>query len=99
MFDDDSNLKDNGQKKPPGNGFNRLPVFTLLAWAGIIAAVAVLFLVKEKNSVNATPLSQAEFLDKFASNQLATANILVNPQTLPLAEVNGSYYTAPDKEG
>jgi len=91
MFDDDSNLKDNGQKKPPGNGFNRIPVFTLLAWAGIIAAAAVLFLMREHIATPAPPISQAEFLDRFASNQIVSAVIIVNQQTLPLSEVTGSY--------
>ena len=47
MLDDDSNLKDKGgQKKAPGKGFDKIPVFTLLAWAGIIAATVVLFMMK-----------------------------------------------------
>ena len=34
MFDDDSNPKNSGgSKKPSGNGFSKIPVFTLLAWA------------------------------------------------------------------
>ena len=93
MFDDDSNLKDNGgQKKPAGNGFNKIPVFTLLAWAGIIAAAAVLFLMKQKITTPAAPISQADFITKCSSNQIAGANVVVNQQTLPLAEITGTYY-------
>jgi cell division protease FtsH len=92
MFDDDSNLKDSGgQKKPPANGFNKIPVFTLLAWAGIIALLAVLFLMKHNLTTPAAPISQADFLDKFDSNQIASATIIVNQQNLPLSEITGTY--------
>ena len=99
MFDDDSNLKDNGgQKKPSGNGFNKLPVFTLLAWAGIIAAAAALFLMKQRITTPANPITQSEFLDKFASNQIAGATVVVNQQSLPLEDITGTYYRV-DKTG
>src|SRR5579859_4348715 len=98
MFDDDSNLKDGGQKKPPGNGFNRIPAFTLLAWAGIVAAVVVLFLMKQHITAPPQQLTQAEFLEKFSSNQIATATLVVNQQALPLVEIDGSYL-ALDKDG
>ena len=99
MFEDDSNLKDSGgQKKPPGNSFNKIPVFTLLAWAGIIAAAAVLFLMRQHIAVPATEIKQSEFFDKFASNQVVSATVVVNQTTLPLAEVTGSYL-ATDKDG
>jgi len=92
MFDDDSNLKDSGgSKKPSGNSFNKIPVFTLLAWAGIIAAAAVLFLMRQKITPPAGAITQSEFLDKFASNQIASANVIVNQQALPLVEITGSY--------
>ena len=98
MFDDDSNLKDGGQKKPPVNGFNRIPAFTLLAWAGIVAAVVVLFLMKQHITAPPQQLTQAEFLEKFSSNQIATATLVVNQQALPLVEIDGSYL-ALDKDG
>jgi cell division protease FtsH len=99
MFDDDSNLKENGgQKKPPGNGFNKIPVFTLLAWAGIIVAAAALFLMKQRITPPPNELKQSVFLDKLASNQIASAQVVVNQQQLPLVEINGTYYS-PDKDG
>jgi cell division protease FtsH len=96
MFDDDSNLKDGGQKKPQGNGFNRIPVFTLLAWAGIIAAAVVLFMMKQHITTTAAPMPQATFLDLFTSNQIASATVIVNQQTLPLSEVTGNL--VPEKD-
>ena len=99
MFDDDSNSKENGgQKKPPGNSFNKIPVFTLLAWAGIIAAAVTLFMMKQHITVPVSPIMQSEFLQKFDSNQIATATIVVNQQSLPLTEINGFYYRA-EKDG
>src|SRR5215469_14582448 len=99
MFDDDSNLKDNGgQKKPPGNSFNRIPVFTLLAWAGIIALLVVLFLMKEKYiTTPAIELKQSEFLSMVASNQIVSATVVMNQQQLPLVEITGMC-RLPDKD-
>jgi len=98
MFDDDSNLKDGGgKKKPPGNGFNKIPMFTLLAWAGIIAATVALFMMKNHISTPAVTLSQSDFLDKFQSNQIAHATINFNAQSSPLTPITGEYFdTAKD---
>ncbi|HEX9045737.1 MAG TPA: ATP-dependent zinc metalloprotease FtsH, partial [Verrucomicrobiae bacterium] len=86
-------MKDNGgQKRPSGNGFNKIPVFTLLAWAGIIGAALVLFLMKQHSMSPATQISQSEFMEKFMSNQIAGATVVVNQQTLPLVEINGTYF-------
>jgi cell division protease FtsH len=93
MFDDDSNSKDGGgKKKPPGNGFNKVPMFTLLAWAGIIAATVALFMMKNHISTPAMTLSQSDFLDKFQSNQIAHATINFNAQSSPLTPITGEYF-------
>jgi cell division protease FtsH len=95
MFDDDSNLKDNGgKKKPPGNGFNKVSTFTLLAWAGIIAATVALFMMKSHYNAPAVTLSQSEFLDKFKSNQIVTATINLNNPSSALMPVDGEYLEA-----
>jgi cell division protease FtsH len=99
MFDDDSNLKENGgQKKPPVKSYSNIPVFTLLAWAGIIAAAVVLLMMKQHNTTPAAPLMQSQFLEKFDSNQIASATIVVNQQSLPLTEITGSYFRV-EKDG
>src|SRR5579863_1888654 len=99
MFDDDSNLKDNGgQKRPPGNGVNKIPVFTLLAWAGIIAALVLLFIMRQHMTTSTEELKQPAFLEKFASNQIESATVMYNPQQTPLVEINGKYRPV-DKEG
>jgi cell division protease FtsH len=91
MFEDDSNPKDGGQKKPSGNAFNKIPVFTLLAWAGIIASAVVLFMMKQHATVPAVILSQSEFLSKFQSNQIAHATINLNNPSSSLMPVDGEY--------
>ena len=92
MFDDNPNLKDNGgKKKPSGNGFDKIPTFTLLAWAGIIAATVALFMMKNHYTAPATTLSQSEFLNKFQSNQIAHATINFNAQSSPLTPISGEF--------
>src|SRR5208282_4237337 len=99
MFDDDSNLKDNGgQKKPSGKSFNNLPVYTMLAWAGIIAAAVLLLLMKQHITTPSVTLSQSEFLTKFESNQIAHAQINLGGQTSQLTPVTGIFYKT-DKDG
>src|SRR5580704_7758704 len=98
MFDDDSNSKDGGQKKPPGNSFNKIPVFTLLAWAGIIAAAVVLFMMKQHITTQAVTLTQPQFLDKFNSNQIASAVINLGSPSSSLMPVTGTLYST-DKDG
>jgi cell division protease FtsH len=99
MLDDDSNAKDKGgQKKPTGNGFNKIPVFTLLAWAGIIAATVMLFMVRKNYSTPPMVLSQSEFLNKFQSNQIAHATINLGGQSSLLTPISGTFYQA-DKSG
>ncbi len=95
MFDDDSNSKEGGgSKKPSGKPFNNVPVFTLLAWAGIIAATAMLFMMKNHYTAPAAVLSQSEFLNKFQSNQIAHATINFNAQSAPLTPISGEYLEA-----
>jgi cell division protease FtsH len=99
MLDDDSNSKDGGSKKKlPGNGFNKNQTFTLLAWAGIIAACVALFMMKNHIASPPVVLSQSEFLIKFQSNQIAHASINLGGQTSMLTPVSGEYIET-DKSG
>jgi len=96
MLDDDSNLKDGGKKKLPGNGFNRNQTFTLLAWAAIIALTVGLFTMRNRISAAPTVLSQSEFLNKFQSNQIALATINLNNPSSSLMPVEGEYLETKD---
>ncbi len=99
MFEDDNNQKgrDNGNDKKPSGGFN-LPVSGLLVWTVIIAVMVGLFFMKGRYSTPAKDVQQSEFLQKFASNQVANATIVVNQQALPLTEIDGNFYIT-DKDG
>ena len=82
MFDEDSNQKESGgQKKPPTNGFAKIPTFTLLAWAGIIVALIALVMLQKHYQTPPIILSQAEFLEKFQSNQISKATINLGGQS------------------
>ncbi len=98
MFDEDSNKgKDNrGDKKPTGN-FN-LPVSGLLVWIIIIAVMIGLFFVKGRYTAPSDEIQQSEFLQRFESNDVASATIVLNQQTLPATEINGTFYKL-DKDG
>ena len=91
MLDDDSNLKDSGKKKLPGNGFNKNQTFTLLAWAAIIALTVGLFTMRNHISTPPAVLSQSEFLNKFQSNQIANATINLNNPSSSLMPVEGEF--------
>ena len=80
MFDDDSNPKDGGPKKAPGGGMNKIPAFTMLAWAGIILAIVVLVMMQRHMNAPQVVLTEPEFLEKFHSNQIANATINVGAQ-------------------
>jgi cell division protease FtsH len=98
MLDDDSNLKDSGKKKLPGNGFNKNQTYTLLVWAALIAGMVAFFMMKNHIAAPVNEIEQSEFLDKFDSNQIASATIVVNQQSLPLTDISGSYFKT-DKDG
>ena len=92
MSDGRSNQQDfGGQQQPPGNRYKKIPVLTLVLWAGIIAATVVLFFMKQHIREPARQITQAEFFDKFASNQIVRATVVVNQQALPLVEITGTY--------
>ena len=93
MFGDGSNrINPGAQQRPPGDPVRRVLVFTLIAWAGIMAASVALFLVKQHIAATTVQISQGEFLNSFASNQIVRATVAINQQTMPLAEITGIYY-------
>jgi len=93
MFDERPSRPDSGgPQQPPANRLVKVPVFTLVAWAGIIAVAALVFLTKQHPSTPAVPITQADFLDRLASNQIASATVTVNQQTMPLVEIKGGFY-------
>ena len=97
MSEDNSNPKSN-DKKPSGDGGSKIPTFTILAWTGIILATIVLVMMKDRIKPVDNSIQQSAFLSMFESNQVVTATIALNQQTLPLTEINGEYFKT-DKAG
>ncbi len=101
MFDEDDNKKDNrDQKKPPGSGFS-MPPFTWIAWIVIIGAFVILMMFHNRWNAPSgqVELSEADFLQKFSSNQISHATITYNPSSAGGSiTVNGSYFDT-DKDG
>ncbi|HVU28415.1 MAG TPA: AAA family ATPase, partial [Verrucomicrobiae bacterium] len=99
MFDEDDNKnkKDNrGQKKPSG-GF-KIPTFTWVAWIAIIGSVVALMFVRQRFTTQSDTLTQAEFFQKYDSNQIAQATLNYNIQSGEMSEITGTYYKT-DKDG
>jgi len=98
MFDDEPNQKNSdnrGSQKPPG-GMKVAPA-TWLAWIVILGSIAALMLIHNHMTVQTGTLSEPEFLTKFESNQIATATVSYNPQSLPLTQISGKYYKLDEK--
>ena len=98
MFDDEQNQKNSdnrGSQKPPG-GMKVAPA-TWLAWIVILGSIAALMLIHNHMTVQTGTLSEPEFLTKFESNQIATATVSYNPQSLPLTQISGKYYKLDEK--
>jgi ATP-dependent Zn protease len=101
MLEDSSNRPGyGGQPMPPGGGYRKVPVFTLVAWAGILVATVFLFFAKQHVAAKegSMQMTQAEFLDRLASNQIVQATVAVNQQFMPLVQISGTYQ-ATDKNG
>jgi len=99
MFDEDQNQgsgNGRGPQKPPGG--MKVPPTTWLAWIVILGSMAALMLVYNRINVPSGAISEPEFLQKFESNQLASAVISYNPQSSPLTQITGKYYRT-DKDG
>ena len=67
-------------------------VIASAAFLAILGAAVVLFTMKSRYATPAVELSQAQFLDKFASNQIAEAELVVHQQSLPLEDITGTFY-------
>ncbi len=64
--------------------------------AALFALLVITFTWLQVNHSNRTPveLQQKDFLQKFASNQIAHATITLSQQNLPLMEIRGTCYQA-----
>ena len=93
MFDENSNQKNTDnrggdKKQPPGMKFSPL---TLVTWIAIMGVIVGLFYVNNTMKKPAAQLSQAQFLQKFYSNEIAQATISFDQQKV-LWQITGTYY-------
>ena len=90
MFDDNSNQK-TPEKKPAGgdSGGFKIQTFTILAWVGIIAATILLAKYGLNDKTEVDIVQQPLFHQRFDSNQVAKATIVLNQQTFPVCEIRG----------
>src|ERR1039457_1135598 len=97
MFDEDQNKKKGDDpKKPPG--CFKVPSATWLAWIAIIGSIGALMLVHNRMGAPDSTLKQADFFQKYESNQIAQATINYNLQSGNLIEIVGTYYGT-EKDG
>jgi len=97
MFDEDQNRKNGDDPKRPPGGF-KVPSATWLAWIAIIGSIMALMLLHNRMGAQNSTLSQADFFQKYDSNQIAQATINYNLQSGNLIEIVGSYYQT-EKDG
>jgi len=92
MFDDDDNKKDDrGQKKPTGG--MSMPPFTWVAWIVIFAALLALFFLKGHLAPQTgTQLSEADFIEKFNSNQIVQATVTYPTVSGGAGTVTGKFF-------
>src|ERR1700722_15726239 len=92
MFDENDNKKDDrGQKKPQG-GFS-MPPFTWVAWIVILGALVALMLLKGHLAPQSgTQLSEADFIEKFNSNQIVQATVTYPSVSGGAGSVTGKFY-------
>ena len=97
MFDEDQNKKKGDDPKKPPGGF-KVPSATWLAWIAIIGSIGALMLVHNRMGAPDSTLKQADFFQKYESNQIAQATINYNLQSGNLIEIVGTYYGT-EKDG
>ena len=95
MPDDNKNRdEDRGGKK---NGEFRVPPRTYIIWIAILGAIPLLMVFKSNGPASVDNLTQTQFMQAVASNQIVEAIIAYDPQSL-LHEVRGKYFKT-DKAG
>ncbi len=94
MFDEDDNNKrdDRNQKKP--NGSFNMPPFTWVAWIVILGALVALMLVHGHltGPSGGVPLTEAQFLQKFNSNQIDHATITYPSVSGGASTISGKFF-------
>ncbi len=64
----------------------------------VVALILILLIIQSHRPAPAIPISQSEFWDRFQSNQIARATIIVDQKALPLVEITGTFFRT-DRKG
>lgn len=96
----DTNKPNSGEKDPKQSGEFRVPPRTWIVWIAILGVVVTLMMARDKSWMgsNEKPITQFEFEAMIVSNTVAKATVTFSPQSLPSAEITGTYLKT-DNEG
>src|SRR6266446_6942618 len=94
---DDNKYNDDDKNTRKGGEF-RVPPRTWIVWIAIFGGIIALMVAKDKMDWQGEILTEYQFLQKMASNQIAQATINYTPQSPFLTDIVGKYYK-PEKDG
>src|SRR6185436_13645139 len=85
----EDNKQEENKKK---NGEFKVPPRTYLLWIAILIAIPLLMFFKNSASTQGEPLTQNEFIDKVRAGNIASGEIIYDPQSPYLHDARGIYY-------
>jgi cell division protease FtsH len=94
----DENKPNKDERAPKKSGDFKMPANAWIIWIVILGVLLTLMTLKGRFQTQSEVLSQYDFLQKFHTNQIVRATIDYNQQTLPLTQIEGTYYKT-DKDG
>jgi len=94
----DENKPNKDERAPKKSGDFKMPANAWIIWIVILGVLLTLMTLKGRFQTQSEVLSQYDFLQKFHTNLIAHATIDYNQQTLPLTQIEGTYYKT-DKDG
>ncbi len=97
-FMSDENKQNKDERGPKKSGDFKMPANAWIIWIAILGVLLTLMTLKGRFQTQSEVLSQYDFLQKFHTNLIAHATIDYNQQTLPLTQIEGTYYKT-DKDG
>jgi cell division protease FtsH len=89
----DDNKSSEKDKNPNKGGEFRVPPRTWIVWVAIIGSIITLVMLRGKLDSPAETLFSEQFLQKLDSSLVVSASVVFNPQTHPVAIIEGTYKT------
>src|SRR6185369_12519998 len=87
----DEKKSNESDPKDKRNSEFRVPPRTWILWIAILGSIPLLIVLRDKVDTGGQRLTQNEFFEKFASNQIASAHINYIPQ-VQIQEIVGKYH-------